>query len=66
MLFGINASGSDAQRGNWWVIYPVIAWGAALSIHPALVLFGGLGRFGGWEERKVDDLVRREKRHKAT
>ncbi len=65
-LFGINATGTDARQGNWWVVWPAAIWGTILLIHIATVLAGGFGQLEGWEERKVEDLVRREKeRHAA-
>lgn len=59
-LFGINASGTDAQQGNWWVVWPACIWGAALLINAVIVLADGFAR---WEERKVDEYVRRERAH---
>lgn len=59
MLFGINASGTDAEQGNWWVVYPALGWGAAVAAHVVLVATGG---FGSWQERKVEALVQRRRR----
>jgi hypothetical protein len=57
MLFAINATGTDAEQGNWWVVYPALAWGAALLVHVVLVVTGGLS---SWEDRKVESLVERQ------
>ena len=58
MLFAINATGTDAEQGNWWVIYPALGWGVAVVLHVVLVTTGGLS---AWEERKVESLVRRQR-----
>ena len=47
--------------GDWWVIWPALGWGIALAIHTVFVLVGGAGKMAAWEDRKVDQLVRREK-----
>lgn len=47
--------------GDWWVIWPAMAWGVVVALHAAVVLIGGAGKLDSWEERKVDELVRREK-----
>lgn len=47
--------------GDWWVVWPALAWGAAVAIHAVAVLIGGTGKVDTWEERKVEALVRREK-----
>jgi hypothetical protein len=47
--------------GDWWVVWPALAWGAAVAIHAVVVLLGGTGKVDTWEERKVEELVRREK-----
>ena len=49
-LFVVNATaGPDAQRGNWWVIYPAAAWGGVVLVHAALLWSGVLpGGRGGW------------------
>jgi hypothetical protein len=44
-----------------WSYYPLVGWGVALAIH-ALVVFVAEGLFGpDWEERKVEELLRRER-----
>lgn len=47
--------------GDWWVIWPALAWGMAVAIHAVVVLIGGTTRMESWEDRKVEELVRREK-----
>ena len=47
--------------GDWWVIWPALGWGVVVAIHAVLVLIGGTGKLDSWENRKVDELVRREK-----
>lgn len=51
--------------GGWWVVWPALAWGAAVGIHAVVVLLGGTGKVDTWEERKVEELVRREKERTA-
>jgi 2TM domain len=63
MLFAINATGTDARHGNWWVMWPALTWGTVLVLHAIFVLAEGFGRFEGWESRKVDELVQRRKEH---
>lgn len=59
MLFAIHATGIDAEQGNWWVIYPALAWGAAVATHVVHVATGGLS---SWQEHKVESLVHRRER----
>lgn len=47
--------------GDWWVIWPAMAWGVVVALHAVTVLLGGTGKLDSWEDRKVADLVRREK-----
>lgn len=61
MLVVINLTSGDLWRGNWWVIWPATTWGVVLAIHGILAnsaadLFGR-----DWEERKIDELVRRNR-----
>lgn len=46
--------------GDWWVIWPAMAWGVVVALHAVAVVFGGTGKLDSWEERKVAELVRRE------
>jgi hypothetical protein len=47
--------------GLTWSYYPLVGWGVALAIH-ALTVFVAEGLFGpAWEERKVEELLRRER-----
>ena len=43
-----------------WFIWPLIGWGVGLVIH-ALSVFGGLwGK--SWEERKIKEIMEKDKR----
>jgi len=50
MLFVINATRTDAEQGNWWVLYPPSEWGVALVVHAVLTVTGGLS---SWDEHEV-------------
>ena len=46
-----------------WFIWSIIGWGVGLIFH-ALSVFGGLlGK--SWEERKIKEIMEREKRKEA-
>lgn len=73
-LLGINAATRDHDHGmmfngyryhdtggDWWVVWPALVWGIVVAVHAIVVLIGGVGRFDNWEDRKVEELVRREK-----
>ena len=46
-----------------WFIWPIMGWGVGLIIHGVSV-FGGLwGK--SWEERKIKEIMEREKRKEA-
>lgn len=47
--------------GDWWVIWPAMGWGVVVALHALAVLLGGTGKLDSWEDRKVAELVRREK-----
>lgn len=49
------------DAGDWWVVWPALGWGLAVAIHGLVVALGGTDRVDGWETRKVEELVRREK-----
>lgn len=53
----------DVATGNgWWFYWPLLGWGIGLAVHGVNV-FGIAGRFGSdWEERKVQEIVERDKR----
>jgi hypothetical protein len=63
VLFAINATGTDAEQGNWWVVYPAVGWGVVVLVHGVLTATGGLS---SWEDRKVEELVRRQEEHQRT
>jgi len=45
----------------WWFIWPALGWGVGLAFH-ALGVHGTEAFFGrGWEERKVRELMERER-----
>jgi len=46
--------------GTYWFIYPIFFWGIGLASHAANV-FGLPGRGGTWEERRMQELLGREK-----
>ena len=49
------------SRGNWWFYWPLFGWGIGLVAHGVSV-FGFGGIFGhGWEERKIREIMEREK-----
>lgn len=43
-----------------WFIWPIIGWGVGLIIHAFSVFGGLLGK--SWEERKIKEIMDREKR----
>ena len=57
-LFVINMLFS---RDHFWFYWPLFGWGIALIIHGISVL--GSGRFWGseWEERKIREIMEKEK-----
>jgi len=57
----LNGSRYHNAGGDWWVMWPAIGWGIAVAIHAVVVLVGGVGRLDDWEERKVEEIVQREK-----
>jgi phosphoglycerol transferase MdoB-like AlkP superfamily enzyme len=61
LLFTDFATG-DAWRGAFSVQWPAIIWGALLLIH-GIIATRGTALFGReWEERKVEELMRRNGR----
>ena len=60
MLVLINIMSGDAWRGNWWVQWPAMPWGVVLIIHGILATRGN-SLFGpDWEDRKVEELMKRK------
>ena len=58
-LFVINL----LSGGQWWFYWPLLGWGVGLGVH-ALNMFVLGGRFGqGWEERKIQEIMGRDRRH---
>ena len=47
--------------GDGWVMWPATAWGVAVALNAVVVLVGGTGKLDSWEDRRVAELVRREK-----
>jgi choline-glycine betaine transporter len=47
--------------GDWWVIWPALGWGVLVALHAIVVLIGGTGKLDNWEDRKVEELVTRER-----
>lgn len=54
-LFALDAF----TPGVWWFFWPLLGWGVGLGVHGATVFGAGLGR--GWEERKVREIMDRER-----
>jgi hypothetical protein len=54
------------MNGDWWVIWPALGWGVIVAIHGIVVALGGTGRLDAWEDRKVEELVRREQQRSVT
>lgn len=59
-LFLINAV-SRGDDGTWWFYWPAIGWGIGIGAHVVGVLTGTGSRLDRWEERKVREMVDREK-----
>jgi hypothetical protein len=56
----------DVVTGDgWWFYWVSIGWGFGLLIHALSVFVGGLFR-GGWEERKIREMMEREKASSKT
>jgi hypothetical protein len=48
----------------WWFVWPAIGWGIGLAFH-AFGVYGTEALFGAdWEERKLRELLEREKRRR--
>ncbi len=61
MLVLINLMTGDGWHGNWWVQWPALGWGILLILHGIFVNYGE-GLLGAdWEERKIDEIMRRRK-----
>jgi len=56
----------DRDAGDWWVIWPALGWGLAVAIHGVVVALGAAGAIDAWEDRKAEQLVRREKDRAGT
>jgi len=58
-LVGINLATSP---GALWFYWPLLGWGIGIVAHAASVF--GTGRFLGkeWEERKIKELMEKQKR----
>jgi sensor histidine kinase YesM len=57
-LIAINLLGSSKKI---WFIYPALGWGAGLLIHGASVWGGEFWLGRDWEEKKIQQLLSREK-----
>ncbi len=56
-----GSEGGDTLLGLDWAYFPLIGWGAFVVAH-FLSVFVFDARFGaGWEDRKVDEYLEREK-----
>jgi hypothetical protein len=48
----------------WWFLYPVIGWGIGVLIH-AMSVFNYMPFLGrDWEEKKIQQLIEKEKSNK--
>jgi hypothetical protein len=61
-LFLINL----ATPGRWWFFWPGIGWGIGLAVHAVSVF--GFGEWLGhdWEERKIRELMDKDKGARTT
>jgi hypothetical protein len=62
-LLFVNFASGDVWQGNFWVQGPAMGWGIALVIHGIFAMRGNelFGR--EWEDRKVEELMRRNQGH---
>jgi hypothetical protein len=62
-LLFINLTTGGGWRGDYWVQWPAMSWGMLLLIHGILAARGSdfLGR--EWEDRKVEEIMRRNAQH---
>ncbi len=64
-LFLVNLLTRE-QGGNWWFYWPLVGWGIGLAAH-AFSVYGAHGIFGPeWEERKIRELMEKDKEPKDT
>jgi len=54
VLFLVDAS----DRGNWWVYWPALGWGAAIVLHALRTLGSGPG--SRWEKRKIREYMEKD------
>lgn len=57
LLFVIDLF-ADGNPNYWWVYWPALGWGIAIVLHAARV-FGSF-KGGGWEERKIKEMMDKE------
>jgi hypothetical protein len=51
-----------STRGTWWFFWPALGWGIGLAFH-AFGVYGTEALFGAdWEERKLREILERERR----
>ena len=46
--------------GEWWILYPLVGWGACLTIHGMDTIFKINGFFDKWEDSKVEEFMRKD------
>jgi hypothetical protein len=56
-LFVINRLTSP---GNYWVVWPIAGWGIGVALHAVSVFSGLWGK--SWEERKIKEIMDKDKR----
>ena len=47
-----------SDRGNWWVYWPAMGWGAFLLLHAFRVFGPSVG--SAWEQRKIKEYMERD------
>lgn len=55
-----------ASPDEWWFYWSLLGWGVGLGAH-GLSIFGSNLIFGAnWEERKIQEILRKEERNKSS
>jgi hypothetical protein len=47
------------DTASWWVQWPLIGWGLGILGHAYLVFSPPKAAHGGWEQRKIKELMRK-------
>jgi hypothetical protein len=51
--------------GNWWFYWPLLGWGIGLAAHAASVFVWNPFLGQEWEERKIREIMEREKNRRG-